>query len=78
MDDLYPMIRKRTSFHVFPESHELTEIELMRIEKHFSELIALIDDIRIKFKIVPKTETTCKRGEYCILAYSEKKPNYLS
>ena len=77
MDDLYPMIRKRTSFHVFPESHELTEIELMRIEKHFSELIALIDDIRIKFKIVPKTETTCKRGEYCILAYSEKKPNYL-
>lgn len=29
--------------------------------------------IRVEIKIVPKNETTCKRGEYCILLFSEKK-----
>lgn len=28
-------------------------------------------------KVVPKEETTCKRGAYCILLFSAKKENYL-
>lgn len=40
-------------------------------------LDALEDNIEINYKIIPRSETTCKRGEYCLLLYSEKKENYL-
>ena len=43
----------------------------------FNNLKPLVEDIKVKIKIV-KDSTTCKRGqEYCILFYSEKKDNYL-
>ena len=38
----------------------------------------LDDSIRFSIKIVPESETTCKRGaQYCIEFYSEEKGNYL-
>ena len=77
--DLYEMIFKRKSFHLFRNIGEdhLTAEELKDIEKEFSKLKPLVDDIKVKIKIV-KDSTTCKRGqEYCILFYSEKKDNYL-
>ena len=47
------------------------------IENQFNKLKPLVENIKVKIKIV-KNETTCRRGqEYCILFYSEKKDNYL-
>ena len=79
MLDLYDMIFKRKSFHLFRNigNERITEEELNDIEETFKVLRPLVDDIKVKIKIV-KDSTTCKRGqEYCILFYSEKKDNYL-
>ena len=76
---LYDMIFKRKSFHLFRDigNEKITEEELSDIENKFNEIKPLVDDIKVKIKIV-KNSTTCRRGqEYCILFYSEKKDNYL-
>jgi hypothetical protein len=77
--ELYEMIFKRKSFHLFRNigNEHITEEELKDIEEQFTRFKPLVDDIKVKIKIV-KDSTTCKRGqEYCILLYSEKKDNYL-
>ena len=77
--DLYDMIFKRKSFHLFRNigNEHIAEEELKDIENEFNNIKPLVDDIKVKMKIV-KDSTTCKRGqEYCILLYSEKKDNYL-
>ena len=77
--ELYDMIFKRKSFHLFRNigKEHITEEELNSIEKEFKTFKPLVEDIKVKMKIVKDT-TTCKRGqEYCILLYSEKKDNYL-
>ena len=77
--NLYEMIFKRKSFHLFRNigDEHITDNELRDIEEQFTKFKPLIDDIKVKIKIV-KDSTTCKRGqEYCILFYSEKKDNYL-
>ena len=78
-NDLYKMIFKRKSFHLFRNmgKSKITEEELKDIEDYIDKVKPLTDKIRVKTKIV-KNETSCKRGqEYCILFYSEKKDNYL-
>lgn len=77
--DMYSMIFKRKSFHLFRNigNEHITEDELKDIENKFNKLIPLVEDIKVKIKIV-KDSKNCKRGqEYCILFYSEKKDNYL-
>ena len=76
--NLYEMIFKRKSFHLFRNigNEHLTEEELKDIEKEFSKLKPLIEDIKVKIKIVKK-ESILRGQEYCILFYSEKKENYL-
>ena len=76
--DLYDMIFKRKSFHLFRNigNEHLTEEEIKDIEKDFSKLKPLVKDIKVKIKIVKK-ETILRGQEYCILFYSEKKDNYL-
>lgn len=77
--ELYEMIFKRKSFHLFRNigKEHITEEELKDIEEYFYTLKPLVDDIKVKIKIV-KDSTTCRRGqEYCILFYSENKENYL-
>lgn len=76
---LYNMIFKRKSFHLFRNigDEHITDDEIKDIENKFEKLIPLVENIKVKIKIV-KESTTCKRGqEYCILMYSEKKDNYL-
>jgi len=76
---LYDMIFKRKSFHLFRNigNEKITEDEIRNIENEFNTFKPLVEDIKVKMKIV-KDSTTCKRGqEYCILLYSEKKDNYL-
>ena len=77
-NNLYEMIFKRKSFHLFRNigNEHLTEDELKDIEKEFSRLKPLIEDIKVKIKIVKK-ESILRGQEYCILFYSEKKDNYL-
>ena len=78
-NELYDMIFKRKSFHLFRNigKEHITNDELKNIEEYISKLKPLVDDIKVKIKIV-KEGATCRRGqEYCILFYSEKKENYL-
>lgn len=75
----YEMIFKRKSFHIFPDTNEeISSDELEKIKVIFKNLKPLLKGIKIDMKIVPASETNCKRKEeYCILLYSEKKDNYL-
>ena len=76
--NLYPMIFKRKSFHIFKDIGSIRDDELTSIERIFCECEPLIPAIKVGMKIVPAEQTTCKRGqEYCILLYSEKKDGYL-
>lgn len=78
-NELYDMIFKRKSFHLFRNigKEHITNDELKNIEEYISKLKPLVDDIKVKIKIV-KEGVICRRGqEYCILFYSEKKENYL-
>lgn len=75
--ELYDMIFKRKSFHLFRNigNEHITEEELKDIEEEFYKLRPLVDGINVKIKIV-KDKTTCNRGqEYCILFYYERKDN---
>ena len=76
--DLYNLIFKRKSFHLFRNigQEQLTKEELQNIEKEFINFKPLVDGIRVKIKIV-KQERILRGQEYCILFYSEKKDNYL-
>ncbi len=78
-NNLYDMIFKRKSFHLFRNigNENISDEEIKNIENEFNNFKPLVQDIKVKMKIV-KDFTTCKRGqEYCILLYSEKKDNYL-
>lgn len=78
-NNLYDMIYKRKSFHLFKDigDEHITPKELEDIENYFYSLKPLVEDINVKIKIV-KDDTICKRGEeYSILFYSEKKDLYL-
>lgn len=76
-DSFYPAIFKRKSFHVFKPYRPLLPNDLDEIGKAFRQFLPLIPDINVKMKVVSKDETTCKRGEYCVLLYSEIKEHYL-
>lgn len=78
MNDLfYEMIFKRKSFHIFTGNKTLSGEELKEIEEIFPHFTPLYSDIKVGMKIVPGKMTSCKRGEYCILLFSETKGNYL-
>lgn len=77
MNTFYNMIFKRKSFHIFKGDTNLLQSELDDILNVFKTLKPLIEDIKVEIRIVPRQETSCKRGEYCILFYSEEKDNYL-
>ena len=78
-NELYNMIFKRKSFHLFRNigKEHITDEEIKDIENEFKKLTPLVEDIKVKIEIV-KEGASCRRGqEYCILFYSEKKDNYL-
>ena len=73
----YKMIFKRKSFRRFNQELKLSVSELSDINEKIKTLIPLIDNIDVKYRIVKREETTCKRGEYCLLIYSEEKDSFL-
>ncbi|MDO4556537.1 MAG: nitroreductase family protein [Lachnospiraceae bacterium] len=79
-EELYSMIFKRKSFHLFRDigNDTITGNDIAEIKDVYQSLIPLYPDIKTAIKIVPANETNCKRGQqFCILLYSEKKENYL-
>lgn len=78
--NLYEMIYKRKSFHLFAGSGNvsITPEELDDLNSYLSTIVPLYPDIKVKTRVVLAKETTCLRGaEYCVLFYSEKKDGYL-
>ena len=85
--DLYPMIFKRKSYHLFRNNktmrnysadHHISEEEYAKIEDYFSQIEPLYPEIRVKMRIANNEETSCNRGqEKVILLYSEEKENDL-
>jgi hypothetical protein len=71
------VIFKRKSFRRFNAALTLSENELQDINQKISSLNPLVNDIEIKYRIVPRESTTSKRGEYCLLIYSAEKEHYL-
>ncbi len=76
-EDLYNMIFKRKSFHLFKDVIPLQESELREIQGYFKEIKSLMPEIKVEIRLVPKKETSCKKGEYCILFYSEYVDGFL-
>lgn len=76
--ELYEMIFKRKSFHLFRNigNEHLTDEELKDIENKFKELKPLVSDIRVDLRIVKKS-SVFRGQEYVLMLYSEKKDNYL-
>lgn len=78
MVDYYEMLFKRKSFHLFRGIDTISEKELRDLENFVDVVRPLDKSIRTEIKIVPESETTCRRGaQYCILFYSEPCGNYL-
>lgn len=75
MVKLYNQMFKRKSFRQFKCCTELTDLELEGIKQYLETYAEPLDDlIPLAYKIVPRLETSCKRGEYCILIYSKQDP----
>lgn len=69
--ELYSMIFKRKSFHIFRDIGSINPDELQSIEEKYKNLTPLINGIQTAIRIVPADQTTCRRGqEYCILLYN--------
>ena len=78
--DLYSMIYKRKSFHIFRNvgDEKITEKEIEDIYEAFENFLPLHPEIKTKIKFVSNDKVTTKRGqELCILLFSEKKEGYL-
>ena len=75
-EDLYSMIWKRKSFHLFKDlgKEKLTLTELKMIEEKYLTLKPLDPAIKTALRIVKSSDADCGRGEeYCLYFYSEKK-----
>jgi hypothetical protein len=77
IETYYSMIFKRKSFHIFRGQHILRFDELQRIKVFLEQINPLVYGIKTAIRIVPREQTNCPRGEYCILFYSELKEHYL-
>ncbi len=75
--EYYEMIFKRKSFRRFNNTLRLSNDELRDTNEKIKALTALEGNIEVKYRIVRREETTCKRGEYCLLIYSEEKEKFL-
>lgn len=77
--DYYQQLFKRRSFHLFRGAEAVASDEMAALEAFLKEVVPLEPDIRTAIKIVPESETTCRRGaEYCIEFFSEEKSGYLA
>lgn len=61
-NELYEMIFKRKSFHIFRDIGDeyISSQEIENIKKTYQTFTPLYSDIRTEIKIVPADATTCK------------------
>ena len=78
MNELYNMIYKRKSIRKFDSNLSVSDVEMDAIKNQIKNLNPLISDIKTKFEVVKRSETSAKFGEHSLLVYSEKKENYLT
>ncbi len=71
MKELYPMLFKRKSFRRFNNLLFLSQQEIEKIEHKIQKLVRLFPEETLQYCLVKREETTCKRGEYCILLYGK-------
>lgn len=79
-EELYEMIFKRKSFHLFRNigNDDIITSDIENIKETYKTFTPLCSNIKTAIRVVPASETTCNRGQqFCILLYSEKKGNYL-
>lgn len=79
-NNYYKTIFKRKSFHSFKNTGNdvLEKNELDDILKAWQSFEPLMPEIKTKIRIVPGNKIMLKKdSEYCIMIYSEEKPNYL-
>lgn len=77
MTDLYSMVFKRKSMRKFEKNLSIQEEELTILKTKIKQITPLVNDIKVRFVLVDRKQTTARRGEYCLLMYSEEKPCYL-
>lgn len=77
LPELYNMVFKRKSMRKFDKNLFISKEELISIQTKIDELKPLITDIKVQFVIVERNKTSAKRGEYCLLMYSEEKHYHL-
>ena len=78
--DLYPMIFKRRSFHLFRNTgrESIGPDELRGIEAAWDGFERLYPELRTAMRIVPASKVSFRHdAEYCIMLYSESRGNYL-
>ena len=69
---LYDMAFKRKSFRRFNPELKISKDELCQISDFIeNETKRLFEAVPFTFEIVSRDKTSCKRGEFCILIYSE-------
>lgn len=74
--DLYSQIFRRKAFHKFGETLPLTAEDDAAIAAAVDALVPLHDDIKVRTRIVPASETNSSKGaQRCVLFYSERKDN---
>lgn len=73
-NDLYNMIFKRKSFHLFRNigNEHITDKELKEIENEFNSLVPLVDDIKVKMKIV-KDSTNAEEDKNIVFYFIQKR-----
>lgn len=70
MIEYYDMMFKRKSFRRFDDALHLSPGELIKLEMFICNVAKrLYKEMPMSYKIVPRHETSCKRGEYCLLIY---------
>lgn len=74
---LYNMVFKRKSIRKFNQNLSVSNEELTNLKREINELKPLIPGINVRIEIVDRKQTSAKRGEYCLLFYSDEKPCYL-
>lgn len=71
METYYPMMFKRKSFRQFKSKVPLKENTLKKIVHFLDHEAERLDPNRpFCYQLLPVSETTCKRGEYCVVVYS--------
>lgn len=77
MEELYNTIFKRKSIRKFDNNLYVNTDELKQINDKMKNIKVLCNNIKVSMNIIERNKTNVKFGEYCLLFYSEEKPNYL-